>query len=201
LKDNSPILTGFNTRFAEDKILKLAFSEDSEVGTLISSPVKDKDRYLIAIFAAKVEKGAPKFEDVKLLMKADYIKEQKTLRFTKQMLNKKLDQIQGGTVLDAEVTMANVQLPNAGFEPKVVGSIFAAIKDGAKTLPIEGNSGVYVVKVIKTTKAPVAKDYSVEIKKLQESSRGQMQTTVRKSLTKLGDVIDNRRLYNIGVRR
>lgn len=201
VKDNSPILTGFNTRFAEDKILKLAFSEDSEVGTLVSAPIKDKDRYIIAIFAGKVEKGAPKYEDVKLLMKAECIKEKKALRFTKIMLNKKLDQIPGATVFDAEVTMANVQLPNAGFEPKVVGTVFSALKDGQKTLPIEGNAGVYVVKIIKTTKAPAAKDYSVEVKKLQDAARGQLQMNVRKSLTKLGDVIDNRRLYNIGVRR
>lgn len=201
LKDNSPLLTGFNTRFAEDKILKLAFSDDSEVGTLVSAPVKDKDRFVIAIFAGKVEKGAPKFEDVKLIMKDEYIKEQKTKRFTSQMLRKQMDQIKDATVMDAEVTMANTQLAGAGFEPKIVGAIFASIKDGQKTLPIEGTSGVFVVKVIKTIKAPAAKDYTVEAKKLQDAARGQLQTNARKSLTKLGDVIDNRRLYNIGVRR
>ena len=201
LKDNSPLLTGFNTRFAEDKILKLAFSEDSEVGTLVSAPIKDKDRFVIAVFAGKVEKGTPKFEDVKLLMKDEYLKEQKTKRFKSQMLGKKMDQIKDAPVMDAEVTMANPQLPTSGFEPKVVGALFASMKDGQKTLPIEGSAGVYVVKVIKTTKAPAAKDYKVEVKKLQDAAKGQMQANVRKSLTKLGDVIDNRRLYSIGVRR
>ena len=37
------------TTFAEDKILKLAFSEESMVGDLTTAPIKDKDRYIIAI--------------------------------------------------------------------------------------------------------------------------------------------------------
>ena len=53
LKDNAPAFSGFNTRYAEDKLLDLAFKDASEVGTLVNSPVKDKDRYIIAIFAGK----------------------------------------------------------------------------------------------------------------------------------------------------
>jgi peptidyl-prolyl cis-trans isomerase D len=45
-------------------------------------------------------------------------------------------------------------LPNVGPEAKVVGSAFALNK---KSAPIEGNSGVYVVKNVSTVKAPVLK--------------------------------------------
>lgn len=203
LKDNAPAFSNFNTRYAEDKLLDLAFKEESEVGTLVNSPIKDKDRYIIAIFAAKIEKGTPKFEDIKDRLKADYIKEQKVNKFTSEMKGKKLTDIKGKgiTVNTAEVTMANTQLTGAGFEPKVVGAVFAILKDGQKSLPIEGTTGVFVVKVEKTFKAVAAKDYDAEKAKLANAVKSQLQNTTRRALTELGDVVDNRRLFNTGVRR
>lgn len=201
LKDNSPQFNGFNTRYAEDKLLDLAFRETSEVGTLVNSPVKDKDRYVIAIFAGRIEKGAPKYEDMKDRIKADFIKEQKVNKFKSEMLNKKLTDIKNTVVTKAEVVLANAQLTGAGMEPKVVGAVFAILKDGGRSLPIEGTSGVFVVKVDKTTKAPATKNYDAEKKKLSDAMKGQLQNTTRRALTELGDVVDNRRLFNVGVRR
>lgn len=202
LKDDAPSFTNFNTRYAEDKLLDLAFEEDVEVGTLVNSPIKDKERYVIAIFAGKIEKGEPKFEDLKEVIKADYIKEQKVNKLKSQMKGKKLKDIKGsGTVQTAEVTLANTQIAGAGYEPKVVGAVFAITKDGSRSLPIEGTSGVYVFKVDKTLKAVPAKDYNAEKEKLASARIGQLQNTTRRALTELGEVVDNRRLFSTGVRR
>lgn len=201
LKDNAPAFNGFTTRYAEDKLLDLAFRETSEVGTLVNSPVKDKDRYIIAIFAGKIEKGAPKYEDIKDRLKIDFIKEQKVKKFTSEMIGKKLTSIKNGVVTKADVTFANAQLSGAGIEPKVVGTVFSIVKDGGRSVPIEGTSGVFVVKVDKTIKAPAAKNYDAEKKKLEDSMKGQLQNSARKALTELAEVVDNRRLFNVGVRR
>lgn len=203
LKDNAPAFTNFKTRYAEDKLLDLAFEEDAETGTLVNSPIKDQDRYIIAIFAGKIEKGTPKFEDIRESLKVDYIKEQKVKKFKSEMKSKKLTEIKGKniSIMKADVTMANTQLTGAGFEPKVVGAVFAILKDGQRTLPIEGSTGVFVVKVEKTLKATPAKDYAAEKKKLGDAIKAQLQNSTRRSLTELGDVVDNRRLFNTGVRR
>ena len=203
LIDNAAAFTNFNTRYAEDKLLDLAYSEETEVGTLVNSPIKDKDRYVIAIFAGKLEEGTPKYEDIKDVIKADYIKEQKVKKFKSQMKGKKLEDIKGKgvAILKAEVTLSNTQLGSGGFEPKVVGAVFAIMKDGGRSLPIEGTAGVYVLKVDKTTKATPAKDYTVEKEKLAGQMTSQLQNTTRRALTELADVIDNRRLFSTGVRR
>jgi len=202
LKDDAPAFNSFNTRYAEDKLLALAFSEESEPGTLVNSPIKDQDKYIIAVFAGKVEEGEPKFEDIKDIIKQDYIKEQKVKKFQSQMKGKNLSDIKGTgvSVLTADVTMANVQLPNVGFEPKVVGAVFAMTKDGQRSLPIEGNAGVFVFKVDKTVKAVPAKNYDAEKQKLASSMKAQLQNSTRRALTELADVVDNRRLYSTGVR-
>jgi peptidyl-prolyl cis-trans isomerase D len=44
-----------------------------------------------------------------------------------------------------DLTMENTMLPNVGPEAKVVGSAFA-LQANKISAPIEGNSGVYVVK-------------------------------------------------------
>jgi peptidyl-prolyl cis-trans isomerase D len=168
---------------------------------LVNSPIKDKDRFIIAIFAGKLEKGVPNYEDIKDKLKEDFIKEQIVNKFKSEMRNKKLTDIKGVEVIKGEVTMANTQLTGAGFEPKVVGAVFAVLKDGSKTLPIEGTTGVFVVKVDKTTKAVAAKNYDAEKEKLAQSAKAQLQNSARRALTELGEVVDNRRLFNTGVRR
>jgi peptidyl-prolyl cis-trans isomerase D len=203
LNEKAPLFSGFNTRYAEDKLLDLAFTEEVEAGTLVNSPIKDQDRYLIAVYAGTVEEGEPKFEDIKEEIKADYIKELKVKKLTSQMKGKKLEDIKGTgvSVQTAEVTMSNPQFGTVGFEPKVVGAVFGITAEGKRSLPIEGTSGVFVVRVDKTLKAVPAKDYDAEKDKLGSAMKAQLQNTTRRALTELADVVDNRRLFSTGVRR
>lgn len=203
LKDNAPAFNNFNTRYAEDKLLDLAFKDEKEVGTLVNSPIKDQNRYVIAVFAGKIEKGAPQFENIKETIKADYIRDLKVKKLTSQMKGKKLTDItgKGVTVQEADVTFANTQLAGAGFEPKVVGAVFAIVKDGEQSLPIEGNSGVFVVKVKTTKKVESPANYDNEKTKLKNNLNAQLQNTTRRALTELADVVDNRRLASTGARR
>lgn len=201
LKDNSPQFNNFRTRYAEDKFLGLAFKEETEPGTLVNSPVKDQDRYLLAVFAGKIEKGEPKFENIKETIKADYIRDLKVKKLKSQMKGKKLADIKDGNVQDTDVTFASTQLQGAGFEPKVIGAVFSIVKDGGRSLPIEGNSGVFVVKVKSTKKAPSTDNYDKEKKKLRDNMNAQLQNTTRRALTELAEVVDNRRLSSTGVRR
>lgn len=201
VQDNNPTLYGFTTKYAEDKILELAFSEESKVGDLVGSPISDKGKHVIAIVAAIREKGEPSFEDAKLAMKRDYIQDQKAKRFESKMKGKSLSAIEGGTIQKAEVTLANPQITGAGFEPDVVGAIFSGLRDGEKSLPIRGKTGVFVVKVDKTTKAPATKTYDLEKRQLMAARRGNITGDAKRALTKAADVVDNRRLFNANIRR
>ncbi|MFK7785070.1 MAG: peptidylprolyl isomerase [Crocinitomicaceae bacterium] len=203
LNENAPMFASFNTRYAEDKLLDLAFTEEIEAGTLVNSPIKDQDSYVIAVYAGTIDEGEPKFENIKEEIKADYIKELKVKRLKSQMKGKQLKDIKGTgvSVQTAEVTMGNTQLSGVGYEPKVVGAVFAITKDGQRSLPIEGTSGVFVVKVDKTLKAAPTKDYEEQKGKLSQAMKAQLQNTTRRALTELADVVDNRRLSNTGVRR
>ena len=206
IQDNSPKLYGFSSKFAEDKILKLAYNDESMVGDLVDSPIKDKDRYVIAVLAAIKEKGIPKFEDIKMTIERDCVQEQKAKILVKQMkgagslkmLTKKLE---GTEVVKAEITFANPQFTGVGLEPKIVGALFSALKDGEQTLPLEGKAGVFVVRVENTTKAPTAANYLVEKDQLLTALKGGVLSSAKKGLVKLADVVDNRRFFNSNIRR
>ena len=205
IMSDNPRLYGFTTPFAEDKILKLAFSEEAKVGDLTTAPIKDKDRYVIAMVSSIRVKGIPNYEDVEKVMRRDLLEEKKAERLTKQLnKDKSLDAMakRGNTVvMKAEITFANPQITGAGFEPEVVGALFSSLKDGERTLPVKGKMGVYVVRIDKTVKAPAAANYTVEKEQMLTTLRGGVQNQAVGALKKKAEVIDNRRFLKIGIRR
>ena len=205
LEDNNPRVYGFTTSMAGDKILELAYAENVAIGSLTPYPIKDKEKYVIAMVTSIKEKGTPKFEDVKAQMERELIEEKKAKRFMNQMAKgKKLEAIARNantTVMNAEVTFGNPQIMGAGYEPEIIGTLFsAAIKDGNRTLPIKGKTGVYVIKVLKTTKAPAAANYKIEKDQMLSNLKNSMQGQIMGGLRKAADVVDNRKLNNLRIR-
>jgi peptidyl-prolyl cis-trans isomerase D len=60
-------------------------------------------------------------------------------------------------------------LTGVGLEPKVVGTAFA-LGANKMSAPIEGNTGVYVVKNVSTMKAAALKDFSPYVKVKAQSA-------------------------------
>jgi peptidyl-prolyl cis-trans isomerase D len=204
MKEEAPVVSGFTNPTTANKLLALAFNEDAKVGDLVGAPIKDKDKYIIAILSSIREKGVPNFEDVEAMMKQQLIEEKKAKRFTNQLLKDKTLQgmaKRGNTeVMKAEVTFYSAQITGAGFEPEVVGALFSALKDGKRTLPLKGKMGVYVIRIDKTIKAPAAANYDVERDQILTAMRRQVQSQFMEALKKKAEVIDNRKLRDARVR-
>jgi len=204
IEENKPNVYGFNTPFAENKILSLAFGKDVKVGDLISTPIKDKDRYVIAILANVNDKGVPTFEAIKKDIQAELIKETKAKRLTAKMMSKSMDKIakeSKSEVMKAEVTFENNQLTGSGAEPTIIGMIFSGLKEGATTIPVKGESGVYVIRLDKTTKAATTANYNIEQDQLLSNLQASAFNQARLALVKKAEIVDNRRFLSAGIRR
>lgn len=204
IEENKPNVYGFTTPFAENKILSLAFATEAKVGDLCSTPIKDKDRYVIAIVASINEKGIPTYESIEKDIEAELIKEEKAKRLTAQMMSKSLDKLAkaGNTqIMKAEVNFASPQITGSGFEPEIVGMIFSGVKNGATSIPVKGEAGVYVVRVDKTTKAPTTANYSIEQEQLLANAKSGVFGQARMALLTKADIVDNRRFLSAGIRR
>ena len=89
-----------------------------------------------------------------------------------------------------DLTIENPNVPNAGYEPKVVGTAFSS-KVGQISKPIEGNSGVYVVVTKAVTKAPAIQkydDYITKVKQQVTSYSGRVMPALKND----ADIKDNR---------
>ncbi|MDD2984148.1 MAG: peptidylprolyl isomerase [Crocinitomicaceae bacterium] len=203
IMSESPKVSAFQTPMAKDKILKLAYDRGAEVGMLCSSPIKDGDKYIIAIIESISKKGTPDFDNVSDRMKAEVMKELKAERLTKMLLGSKTieaaAQKANTTAADAEITFANPQFPGSGYEPAVVGALFSGLKDGQMTLPLVGEQGVYLVRLNKTAKAPVADNYNVEKQQMLSALRGNVQNAIRQAMYEKSNVIDNRKFNSLGL--
>jgi peptidyl-prolyl cis-trans isomerase D len=203
IMNENPKVGAFQTPMAKDKIMKLAYDRGAEVGMLCSSPIKDGDKYIIAIIESIKTKGTPNFDDVADQMKMEVIKEQKASRFTKMLMGSKTieaaAQKANATVADAEITFANPQFPGAGYEPAVVGALFSGLKDGQMTIPLVGEQGVYLVKLNKTQKAPAAANYDVEKQQMLSATRGNVQNAIRQAMYEKSNVVDNRKFNSLGL--
>ena len=101
----------------------------------------------------------------------------------------------GGTVQQvADLTMENPMLPNVGPEPKVVGNAFA-LAANKLSAPIEGNTGVYVVKNTSTVIAPALKDYAPYVAKLASQKASEVNRVIP-ALKGNAKIEDNRQQFN-----
>ncbi|MFE3871531.1 peptidylprolyl isomerase [Flavobacterium sp. ZS1P70] len=94
----------------------------------------------------------------------------------------------------ADVTMENPMLVGAGQEPKVVGNAFA-LAANKMSAPIEGNTGVYVVKNMSTVKAPALKDHAPYVAKLKAQSASDVNRVIP-ALKNSAKIEDNRKQFN-----
>ena len=90
----------------------------------------------------------------------------------------------------ADLTLENPSIPNAGYEPKVVGVAFSS-KPGKISEPIEGNSGMYVVVNKTVTKAPALKKHDEYVNKIKQQVAS-YSSRVISALKTDADIQDNR---------
>lgn len=179
-------------------IVLWAFAEDTEVGA-----IKRFELANLGHVIAKVKKANPEG-----LMAVDMVrsyvepilKNKKKAELIKaKMTGASLEAIakaSGSTVQQAtDVTLENpVLIGGVGQEPKVVGNAFA-LTAGKLSAPIEGNTGVYVVKNKSVVKAPVLKDHTAYVAKLKAQSAGDL-NRVLPALKDKAEIEDNRKQFN-----
>ena len=204
IEDKAPKVFGFTTTMARDRVLEMAYAEDATVGSMTLSPIRDKEKYVIAMISAIRPEGEPLFENVRAQMERELIQEKKAKRFMNQMAGKSLQAISkrfNTPVIDAEVTFGNPQISNAGYEPTIIGNLFSgALKNGQRTLPLKGETGVYVIQIKTSTKAPATTNFQVEKDQMIQGLANQVEGQAMGGLRKKAAVVDNRKLSELGVR-
>jgi len=198
----SPVtVTGMEENFAslgnQRAIIRWAFEDNSKVGAIkrfelanighVIARVKSIDDSGLVPVAQARAYVEPILKNKK---KAELIKAKMTgssLEAIAKAAGAKVEQA-------ANITMENPVFGLVGAEPKVVGTAFALTANKVSA-PIEGVTGVYVVKNVSTVKAPALKNHTAYVAKLKQQTAndaGRILPALKANAT----IEDNRSKFN-----
>ncbi|MWB95791.1 peptidylprolyl isomerase [Flavobacterium sp. GA093] len=161
--------------------------EIANVGNVIAQYKSENKSGLVSVTVAR-----PYVEPIlKNKKKAELLKAKMTGSSIEEIAKKAGVAVQQAT----NVTLDNAVLPGGvGQEPKVVGTAFA-LAPNKVSAPIEGNTGVYVVKNISTVKAPAIANHAPYVAKLKAQS-GSDASRILPALKNNAKIEDNRLQFN-----
>lgn len=173
-------------------IVNWAFEKNTDVGDTKRFSVSDG--YVIVQLTQRNEKGLMPASQAATTVKPILIKEKKAKKIRESISGNTLEEIaknQSVSIQNAsEITMANPRIGNAS-EPKVIGKAFGT-KAGESTPLIDGNEGVYMVRVNTFVPAPKLDSYVSQANQLNSKEVSAAQSRVIEALKKKAEIEDHR---------
>ncbi|MDI9311016.1 MAG: peptidylprolyl isomerase [Limnohabitans sp.] len=155
--------------------------------------------HIIARLKKVNEAGLFPVEDAKNYFGSKLRNEKKAEMIKAKMAGATLEAVSkatGSPIKEAkDVAAAGSFIESIGPESKVVGTAFS-LKPGVVSETINGNSGVFRIKVKSTTKAAAAKDFKDITTRLNSQSRGSVSGRVYQTLKTDAEISDNRAQFN-----
>lgn len=179
-------------------IVRWAFEDDTKVGSVKRFEVANLG-HVIATVKNIDDSGFAPIDQVRPFIETKLKKTKKAEMLKAKMKATSLEAIAKATGSKVEqavgVTLDNPVLNGGvGQEPRVVGNAFA-LAANKMSAPIEGNTGVYVVKTTSIVKAPALKDVAPYVEKVKAQSAGDV-NRVLPALKDIADIKDNRKQFN-----
>ena len=173
-------------------IVNWAFNKDTKVGNTKRFSVNNG--YVIAQLTRKNDKGLMPVADASATVKPILIKEKKAKKIRESISGNNLEEIAKNKNVQVkpanEITMANPRIGSA-VEPKVIGVAFGT-KAGETSPLIDGNDGVYMVKVGAFNPAPKMESYANQASQLTSKAAPAAQGQVFEALKKKAKIEDYR---------
>ena len=175
------------------QIVKWSFESGTSVGDIKRFEVPNVGN-VIARLKKINEKGLMTVEEAKPMVEMTIKNKKKAEKIIAKMSGTSLEAIAKSnktsvqSVTDA--TVENAMIPNVGMESKVVGTAFGTAANKVSA-PVEGFSGVFVVKTKSVTKAPKLAKYDDYVTKLKANA-AQNTGRILPALKEKADIKDNR---------
>tara|TARA_R110000868_G_scaffold125037_6_gene330432 strand:+ start:880 stop:3000 length:2121 start_codon:yes stop_codon:yes gene_type:complete len=181
---------------SERSIVQWAFNSDSENGDIKRFDLANG--YAVVQLTAKYAKGLMSSEDASATVLPKLRKEKKAAQIMSNNKDKSIEAFaKDNNVSEATATALTVKsptIPGAGREPGVVGTAYV-LGEGKTSGLIEGESGIYMVTVIKKTEATKLENYSTFSNNLKSSKVNSVNTAVYQALKNASEIEDNRGMF------
>jgi len=181
---------------SQRSIVQWAFNDDTSVGDI--RRFNANNGYAVVQLTKKYKKGLMAPEDASATALPAIRKELKAEQIIAANKGKTMDAIASDNNVSqstaSAVTLSSPTLPGAGREPLVVGTAFALEQDQTSDL-IEGNTGVFMIKVTNKTEAADVENYSTYAQNLQTSAAARVNGAVYNALKDKAEIEDKRATF------
>ena len=177
------------------ELIRWAFNNDK--GS-VSAPFQFEKSFVIAHLAEVKEEGVAPMAQVEIQVELGAKKAKKAQQFIAEMAGatnlQDLATKIGGQVENAkDVTFASYSVPGMGQEPRIIGMV-PTLQKGQMSIPLEGQTGVFVILVNDVVPAEENADYSAAKLQLEQLYGNNSNRTLESLKEKFG-VKDNRYKY------
>ena len=193
LEENMPGL--FNQR----QIVRWAFDDDTKVGDIKRFSLTAGGGYAVVQLTAVNQKGLATVDEVGFQVRRKIIQDKKAALIKKQFQD--IDSLETRAENEdltletaSAINQKNPTLVGAGNEPYVVGAAFV-MEEGAVSELIQGELGLYKVKLLKKNIAETLDDYQQYSKEYLRDASFTLLENVFLALESYADIDDNRSLY------
>lgn len=167
----------------------------AEVGSVNEAPFEFGNLYVVAYITNEYLEGVSDLEDIEEQIKALVIREKKGAIISESISGTDLSSIASTyttTVVDAKkATFGNLSVQGIGYEPELVGSIFAS-KIGNISSPVIGKNAVYVFETTAFDEETSNENFSQQKLKLERQAASSSSRISYDALKKAANVQDNR---------
>ncbi|PIF02517.1 MAG: peptidylprolyl isomerase [Paludibacter sp.] len=180
------------------ELIKWAYN--NELGAVSENVFEFGDKYVVAVLTEVKEKGDAPFENVKAEVENSVIKEKKAQVIMEEMkkggdnLESIAQAVNKQVQTASKIALKSFSIPGAGAEPVVIATALYGTPNKV-TAPIEGNTGVFVIKPseVKTENKATAEG---ETEKLRSAFSNRLNYQAVKSIKDASDITDNRINFN-----
>jgi peptidyl-prolyl cis-trans isomerase D len=178
------------------RIVQWAFNDDTKLGDIRRFDVNDG--YAVVQLTATYKKGLMAAEDASVTVLPLLRKEKKAAKIKADNSGKSMEDLasSNNTAVSTAtaLTVKSPTIPGAGREPLVVGTAFS-MESGSTSKMIVGETGVFMIEVIKKEEAPALDNYSTYANALQASNAAKVGSSVFNALKEKADIEDNRAVF------
>jgi len=161
----------------------------------VSEVFQFENSYVVAYLKKTYAEGDTPLEDIKEQISALVLKEKKAAYISANIKATDLATIAtnyGQVVVSAQsANLSNLSLQGIGYEPELVGSIFA-LNIGTISNPIEGKNAVYVIEITAKDDEKTSGDFTQQKQEIQKGTTAYSNGAAYKALNTEADVKDNR---------
>jgi peptidylprolyl isomerase/peptidyl-prolyl cis-trans isomerase D len=174
-------------------IVSWAFNEETNIGDI--KRINTNSGYIIAQLTRRNPKGLKSLAEASATVTPILRNQKKAKLIRESITNSEINTVASNQNVSVKaanaISMANPTIAGAGTEPKVVGVAFG-LKVGETSGLIDGEKGVYMVKVTAVNNAPKLQDYSGFANTVNANKVSSLNTNAYNSLKNEADIEDNR---------